>query len=79
MGLTPCAMRLWAGRRAEEMNALVRWLASQAQDAEMGSAARRVLTQFAALGLDAEASWSLEEVLAACAHAGFLIEGGEEV
>lgn len=68
-----------AGRRAEEMNELVRWLASQGQDGEMGFAARRVLTQFAALGLDAEASWSLEEVLAACAHAGFLIEGGDEV
>ncbi|MFA4964870.1 MAG: DUF1932 domain-containing protein [Thermoleophilia bacterium] len=63
-----------AARRVEEMDELVGWLVSQGQAAAMGAGTRSVLARFAALGLDADADSSLDEILAACSRAAFLLE-----
>ena len=61
-----------AARRAEEMDELVSSLRAQGSEAPMAAGAAAVLARFAALGLDADAGWTMAAVLDACAQAGFL-------
>jgi 3-hydroxyisobutyrate dehydrogenase-like beta-hydroxyacid dehydrogenase len=56
-----------AARRADELDELARWLASEECDAAWATTARDVLRRMAALGLDETRDWSFAEVLAACA------------
>lgn len=55
-----------AARRADELDELARWLASEERDAAWATTARDVLRRIAALGLDETREWSFAEVLAAC-------------
>ena len=63
-----------AARRAEEMDELVSALMAQGSVSAMAAGASAVLARFAALHLDADAEWDLDDVLAACSQAGFLAE-----
>lgn len=63
-----------AGRRAEEMEELASALAAQGSGSAMATGAGTVLARFAALHLDADADWDLDDVLEACSRAGFLAE-----
>ena len=59
-----------AGRRADEMDELARWLASEGRDPALAVAAGDVLRRFAALGLDAERAWTAADVVTAWTAAG---------
>src|SRR5450756_1849957 len=59
-----------AARRADELDELAHWLASEERDAAWATMARDVLRRVAALGLDDSHDWTFAEVLAACAAAG---------
>jgi hypothetical protein len=54
-----------AGRRADEMDELARWLASEDRDPGLAGAARDVLARLASLGLDVEQEWTMAAVLTA--------------
>jgi 3-hydroxyisobutyrate dehydrogenase-like beta-hydroxyacid dehydrogenase len=54
-----------AARRADELDELAGWLASEGADDAWAIAARDVLRRVAALGLDGARSWTSAEVLAA--------------
>ena len=56
-----------AARRADELDELAHWLASEERDAAWATTARDVLRRFAALGLDGERRWTFAEALAAFA------------
>lgn len=58
-----------AARRADEMDELAAWLACEGRDPAWALVARDVFVRFAALGLDAERSWTLDEILAALTRA----------
>jgi hypothetical protein len=58
-----------AARRADELDELARWLASEERDDAWAEAARDVLRRVAALGLDGTRDWTFAEVLAACTAA----------
>jgi 3-hydroxyisobutyrate dehydrogenase-like beta-hydroxyacid dehydrogenase len=58
-----------AARRADEMDELAAWLTREGQDPAWALAAREVFVRFAALGLDAERAWTLDEILAALTRA----------
>ena len=53
-----------AARRADEMDELAAWLAREGRDPAWALVARDVFSRFAALGLDAERAWTLDEILA---------------
>jgi 3-hydroxyisobutyrate dehydrogenase-like beta-hydroxyacid dehydrogenase len=59
-----------AARRADEIAELAGWLADEGRDAAWAEAARDALARFAALGLDGERRWTLEEALTARAARG---------
>ena len=63
-----------AARRADEMAELAAWQRSEGLETAMASAAEIVFRRFAALGLDVDAAWRFEDVIEACAQAGFLVE-----
>jgi 3-hydroxyisobutyrate dehydrogenase-like beta-hydroxyacid dehydrogenase len=54
-----------AARRADELDEMVHWLASQGYDPAWAMAARDVLRRVAALGLDETRDWTFAEVLVA--------------
>jgi 3-hydroxyisobutyrate dehydrogenase-like beta-hydroxyacid dehydrogenase len=54
-----------AARRADELDELAQWLASEGHDPACAEAARDVLSRYAALGLDGERRWTFTEALAA--------------
>jgi hypothetical protein len=59
-----------AARRADELDELARWLASEQRNDAWATTARDVLRRVAALGLDERRDWTVAEVLAACAAVG---------
>ncbi len=65
-----------AVRRVQEMDELITWLRGLGSGAEMAAGTRAVLAGFAALGLDGAAAWGLDDLLDACAQAGFLSDEG---
>jgi len=56
---------LHAGRRAEEMDELAQWLASEGRPSPCAEAARDVLRRAAALGLDGARKWTFVEAVEA--------------
>lgn len=58
-----------AARRADELDELAQWLASEERDAAWATTARDVLRRVAALGLDGTRDWTFAEVLAGCTAA----------
>ena len=62
-----CIRDRHAARRADELDELAHWLASEERDAAWATTARDVLRRFAALGLDGERRWTFAEALAAFA------------
>ena len=61
-----------AARRADEMGELAQWLESAGQRAAMARATSDVIGRLAALGLGERERWTAQDVVDACAAAGFL-------